>query len=136
MKKDEFIGKGWFFPVGFRDDAAILDIAQCNQDILQSLKILFTTLPGERIAHPLFGCDLQQFMFSSINNSLLANIKQTVITAVTLFETRIQVLEVVTQACADEANTLEINIYYQLNHTNSRYNMVIPFNLIDGLQFS
>ncbi|KAF7785722.1 hypothetical protein PRUB_a0088 [Pseudoalteromonas rubra] len=136
MNRDEFIGKGWKFPVGFSEYGAMLDIAVCNQDIQQSLLLLLTTIPGERIAHPLFGCDLNQYMFRSISNSLLSDIKQTILTAITLFEVRIQVLQIMVNRSVSQSVTLEIAINYQLNHTNSRYNLVIPFNLIDGFQIS
>lgn len=133
MLSDEFIGKGWSFPPIFRDESAELVIARRNKEIIESLKILFTTLPGERIAHPLFGCNLQQYMFHSIGNSLLADLRQTITNAVTLFETRIQLTDVVIKVSAYNPNTLDINIMYQLNHTNSRFNMVIPFNLLEGV---
>ena len=127
MKYNPYLRTGWsFLPKIVNEGGRISDL-EYNQDIYESLQILFTTLPGERIAHPLYGCDLIQFMFRPIDNSLIANMSNTILTAITLYESRIEVVELVINANKILPHRLDINIAYILSKTSSRFNITIPF---------
>jgi len=127
MEKDTFLKTGWsFLPRVVNDGQKISDL-QYSDDIWESLKILFTTLPGERIAHPLYGCDLMQFTFRPINNSLISDMHDTILTAITLYETRITIINIEIIANANILHRLDINIEYILSSTSSRFNITIPF---------
>ena len=133
MKFDTFYQTGWtFFPQIVKNGSDINDLTY-SRDIVESLRILFTTLPGERIAHPLYGCDLIQYMFKPINNSLISSIRNTVQTAIELYETRIIILEIDIKVNEDVDHRLDIEIIYLLSTTSSRYNMTIPFYIMEGL---
>lgn len=133
MKTDTYFQTGWpFFPQIVSNASRIEDLTFSN-DIRQSLKILFTTLPGERIAHPLYGCDLLQFMFKPINNSLLSEMENTIRTAIELYETRINLVLIDIQQHKDVDNRIDIEVFYELSTTNSRFNMTIPFYIMEGV---
>ena len=54
---------GWGFPPEFRNNGSDTRMVSYEDEIREALEIMFTTLPGERIAYPSFGCDLNQFLF-------------------------------------------------------------------------
>jgi uncharacterized protein len=132
MKIDTFLQTGWpFFPEIVSNASRISDLSY-SVDIRQSLQILFTTLPGERLAHPLYGCDLMQFMFKPINNSLLSDMENTVRTAIELYETRINLIFIDIRRSLTSDNRIDIEIFYEISATSSRFNMTIPFYIMEG----
>jgi len=135
MKKNVFLQTGWsFFPEITNDGARIQDLTY-DADVYQSLKILFTTLPGQRIGQQLYGCDLMQYVFKPINNSLISNMENTIRTAITLYETRIKLLKLEVYVNTDVPHRVDINLVYMLNRTNSRYNITIPFYTMEGINY-
>lgn len=135
MRFDSFLQTGWSFFPQIVDDASRINDLTLREDIRQSLHILFTTLPGERIAHPLYGCDLLQFVFKPINNSLITDMKTTIETAIELYETRINLLLVDVRVNDEVNHRIDIEIFYELSLTNSRFNMTIPFYIMEnGIQ--
>lgn len=131
MKFDSFFQTGWAFFPQIVDDATRINDLSLRDDIRESLQVLFTTLPGERIAHPLYGCDLLQFVFKPINNSLITDLRNTIETAIQLYETRIILIEVNIVVNEEINHRIDIDIVYELNKTNSRFNMTIPFYIMD-----
>ncbi len=135
MKKDVFLQTGWnFFPQIISDGSRIQDLTY-NNDIIQSLRILFTTLPGQRIGQQLYGCDLMQYVFKPINNSLISNMENTIRTAVTLYEPRIKLIQLKVYTNTEVPHRLDIDLVYILSKTNSRYNITIPFYIMEGANF-
>lgn len=131
--KDAFLHTGWpFFPQIVSNASRIGDLDYSN-DIRQSLHILFTTLPGERLAHPLYGCDLLQFMFKPINNSLISDMENTIRTAIELYETRISLIMIDIRRNQNTDNRLDIELFYEMSATSSRFNMTIPFYIMEGV---
>jgi phage baseplate assembly protein W len=132
MSKDAFLQTGWPFVPVVKGNGDSIENLSYNQDISESLQILFTTLPGERIAHPLYGCDLMRFMFRPINNSLLTDMEHTIRTAIILYESRIEIVELFVTAHGRIAHRLDIYVSYILTKTNSRFNMTIPFYTMEA----
>lgn len=129
---DGFLGKGWAFPPQFKaSDKGVMMVAD-EPDINESLTILLSTNPGERVMHPKFGCGLKAMVFREINLATVAQIKQLIKKAVLFFEPRI-VLETIN---IDEDDALEgrllIELRYTVITTNSRSNLVYPFYLLEG----
>ena|SRR3989338_232010 len=132
MEQVTFLKTGWPFLPVIGDNGARMQDLTYLMDIQESLVILFSTLPGERVGHPLYGCDLLQFMFKPINNSLLSQMDNTIATAITLYETRITIIDLVIQVNGDDYNQIDIELIYQVSTTSSRYNMTIPFYIMEG----
>ena len=132
MKQNTFFQTGWPFLPEIVDDGSRLSDLSYHKDIVESLTILFTTLPGERIGHPLYGCDLMQFMFKPINNSLITNMTNTITTAITLYESRIKIINLVIKVNDETWHRIDIDLFYEISRTSSRYNMTIPFYIMEG----
>ena len=63
-KDNSFLGTGWAFPPTFNRQTRQAEMISAEADILQSLHIILSTQPGERLMHSDFGCELSQFSFS------------------------------------------------------------------------
>jgi phage baseplate assembly protein W len=132
MELNTYYQTGWPFLPRILKDGSEVEKISYYEDIVQSLRILFTTLPGERIGHPLYGCDLLQFMFKPINNSLITDMDNAITTAITLYESRIRIVELVIKVNDQVWHQIDINLIYTISSTSSRYNMTIPFYIMEG----
>ncbi|TLU96955.1 GPW/gp25 family protein [Dyadobacter sediminis] len=122
-----FLGNGWAFPPGFSlyDGEAIM--AAGEEDIRQSLRILLSTRPGERVMQPQFGCNLQSFVFEKINTTTITYLRDTIETAILYHEPRIVLEEINVSDRSAPDGALVFDIVYIISATNSRSNMVFPF---------
>jgi phage baseplate assembly protein W len=132
-----FLGTGWAFPPTFHAAAKGAVMVSAEEDIKQSLRILLSTIPRERVMQPTFGCDLRRFVFEIINQSTLTDIKDVITRATLLFEPRI-ILDLITieEGSARQPGhpfvpdgVLNVGLYYTVVATNTRSNMVYPLYL-------
>ena len=131
---NSFLGTGWSFPPSFDSQTGKVSLVNHEQDIQQSLLILLSTSPGERVMHPSFGCNIKKMVFENINEGVIAKIKDAVEKAILYFEPRITLNKVWVDTETDpaEANSvyngvLEIHLDYTIRKTNTRSNWVYPF---------
>jgi len=89
-----FIGTGWGFPPGFDDRLLGALMVDHAQDIEESLRILLSTRPGERIMHPGYGCDLTRMAFEKIETGTLTELRDLIERTVRACEPRIVLHEV------------------------------------------
>ena len=129
-----FLGKGWSFPPSFSGKGMDLAMVANEEDIQQSMQIILSTSTGERDMLADFGCNLNQFLYEKIDQSLANNLSDAVKTALLDFETRIDVINVVVDESQEIAGLVLITITYQVRATNSRYNMVYPYYINEGSQ--
>jgi uncharacterized protein len=134
MKRENgnFLGRGWAFPPSFDLASGQVEMVEGNEDIQQSLRILFSTLPGERIMVPDYGCDLRAFVFESIDETTLTHMKTIISDAILFFEPRIILDDVVFDTSAIDDGVLNISIDYTVETTNSRSNFVFPYYLTEA----
>lgn len=127
-----FLGTGWAFPPAFdvRSKAALM-VSQ-EEDIAESLRILLSTVPGERVMQPTYGCGLQRMVFETVNESTLTEIRSIVEKAVLFFEVRITLERVDIDTSRLFEGVLEIRLDYTVRTTNTRHNMVYPLYLLEA----
>ena len=75
MVDKTFLGTGWGFPPSFEGVACAARMVSAEQDVRESLHILLSTNPGERVMQPAYGCGLKRRVFDSIDESLLTEIR-------------------------------------------------------------
>ncbi|MEH1945271.1 MAG: GPW/gp25 family protein [Nostoc sp.] len=120
-----FLGTGWSFPPTFHQDGTVEMVAD-EEDIVQSLEIILSTRPAERIMQPDFGCELSQFLFEEISQGTITGIRGTISDALLYHEPRIDVEEINIDE-SEEEGLLLISVTYTVRVTNSRFNLVYPF---------
>ena len=127
-----FLGTGWGFPATFNKSKGAVQMVSGVADIQQSLSILLGTTLGERLMHPDFGCKLDRYLYTPINNTIKSIIKDIVETAIIRHEARIDLL-VISLNTEEELNgVLLIELDYKIRSTNARSNYVYPFYLEEG----
>ncbi len=128
-RHDGFLGTGWAFPPAF--DGRQLQALMVDQvdDIEESLRILMSTRPGERVMHPTYGCDLQRMVFEHIGTGTLTEIRSLIERAVLFFEPRITLrsVDIDTDELID--GVLRLQLSYLVRSSNSRHNWVYPLYL-------
>ena len=127
----EFLGKGWRFPVNVDADGQIA-MSEHEQDIREAIRIILTTSKGERVMRPDFGCGIHDFVFASINTATLTLIESSVREALTLWEPRIELMNVGASTERIGEGVLLISIDYKVRTTNNQFNLVYPFYLREG----
>lgn len=127
-----FLGSGWSFPPRFLDSTEGLELSHNDQDIAESIYILLSTTPGERVMNPDYGCNLHSMVFSSVNASMKTRMKDLISTAILYYEPRINLVAINIDAKDYLEGKIEVSIIYDIKGTNSRKNMVYPFYLTEG----
>ena len=131
-----FLGTGWSFPPVFNKSDHSVSIVSDITDIEESIRIILSTTPGERIMQPEFGCDLKRLVFEKIDSTLIASLDHLIYHALLNFEPRITFLSTEVLEQNDGNGLLHINIHYKVIITNSRHNIVFPYYLIEGTNVS
>jgi len=131
VKAGSFLGTGWAFPPRFGRDGRTA-LVEGEQDIRESLAILLATRPGERIMHPLYGCDLHALVFEHVTTTVVTEIRHAVLRAIDRCEPRIDVERVDVLPGPDEHGVLPIEIAYRVRATNAVDNFVYPFYVEAG----
>ncbi len=121
-----FLGTGWNFPPTFRREWYGVEMLTGEEDIRSSINIILSTITGERVMLPTFGCNLQPYVFEVMNVPNVAMIEKIVKEALIYHEPRIIVGDLTSTPFPDRG-VLEINIEYTIITTNTRYNYVYPF---------
>ena len=116
---NSFLGTGWSFPPSFSPELGTVEMVSNEEDIHQSLQILLSTSVGERVMQPDYGCDLNDYLFESLNA-----------TVILYYEPRI-VVEKIDVTAADSFDIIEgrftISVDYSIPETNSRFNYVFDY---------
>jgi len=127
-----FLGTGWGFPPEFAGRNRGVRMVSEEDDIRESLKILLSTNPGERVMLPDYGCGLRSRIFAPISEGMIAEIKDLVERAILFFEPRI-ILTATDVIIRDVmGGIVELDLSYTIRTTNTRSNMVYPFYLLEA----
>jgi len=127
-----FLGRGWSFPPTFNSGIPGVEMLEQEADIVSSLEVLLTTVPGERVMSPGFGCNLQELVFESLDTTLKTLMADLVRTAILYYEPRIDVEDVTLDDSRELEGVVLIEITYRVRTTNSRFNFVFPFYKQEG----
>ena len=132
MQRDSFLGTGWGFPVTFEKSEngnCKVRMVQKIEDIYESLMILFTTRPGERVMRPDFGASLEDVIFEPANESLLAYLRELIEQAILFYEPRVELERVRISSTQGVGGLIFIELDFKIRATNNRFNYVYDYYL-------
>ena len=129
---ESFLGIGWSFPPAFDSPQSTVVMVTEEEDVMQSLRILLGTRPGERVMQPGFGCNLDIMLFEPITTTLIAFVKELIQTAILYYEPRIELDSININTVEVHDGLILIELNYTIRSTNSRFNLVYPFYLNEG----
>jgi len=128
MQQISFLGKGVSYPFKINDYGEI-DSSEYEKNIEESIKIIISTKMGERLMRPEFGCRVHELLFAQ-NTTTTHNLAIYYVSeALKKWENRILIKDV--KAYSIGESSINIDIEYQIRDTNSFYNLVYPFYLIE-----
>ena len=73
----DFLGRGWAFPPAVASDGDVA-MATAEEDIRQSVRLIMSTEPGERVMRPDFGCGLRGLVFEPLTTTTAALVRHRV----------------------------------------------------------
>lgn len=121
-----FLGTGVGFPFRLNKNGEVFS-SSFEDSIEESIKIVLSTKPGERVMRPEFGCRIHELMFAP-NTTDTHNLAIYFVTeSLKRWENRILIKSVTVHKTSNTA--IDINVNYQIRDTNSFYNLVYPFYL-------
>jgi phage baseplate assembly protein W len=125
-----FLGCGWAFPVAA--DSGDVAMAAHDEDIRQSVRIILATNYGERAMRPDFGAGLGDFVFAPVTSTTRGMVRHRVEQALVLWEPRIDQIAVSVRQGRAADRELLIDVDYRVRATNTFYNLVYPFYLLEA----
>jgi uncharacterized protein len=126
---EEFLGAGWAFPL--RTDATgSIALVNGEREVVESIRLILATAPGERPMRPEFGCAIHDLVFAPADAATAGQIAYEVRIALERWEPRITVSDVVVSFDEADRGVLLIEIRYALRGSNDPRNLVFPFYVI------
>lgn len=126
-----FLGRGWSFPPTFTSPDTVLMLEQ-EADIASSLEILLSTMPGERLMSPDFGCNVEELVFENLDTTVKTLMEDKIESAILYYESRIDLEKVKLDSSREFEGVILIEVIYRVRTTNSRFNFVYPFYKQEG----
>jgi uncharacterized protein len=126
-----FLGRGWSFPPRFDGKLGQLEMVEMEEDVRESLFVLFSTRRGERPTNPEFGCRVHDLIWRPINPTTIFLIKEAIEDAVRDYEGRIDIEEIHVDTESSEG-TIFVHLDYTVTKVNVRTNIVFPYYKIEG----
>lgn len=124
------LGIGWSFPV--KPIGGRLQFARYEDDIEQAIQIILLTARLERPMLPEFGAGIRNYVFEPNSPPTHRSIEETVRQALIDWEPRINLEQVAVTPDDVGPNRLLIHVDYVVRATNTFYNRVFPFYLLEG----
>jgi hypothetical protein len=132
MGDKAFLGTGWAFPPAFDAARGSAAMASLEEDVRQSLRILFSTAPGERVMQSGYGCLLRRAVFELVDQNAITQMRDAITQAVMFHEVRVTLNRVDIDTGDMDDGVLRIGLDYTVRSTNSRHNAVFPYYLLQG----
>lgn len=125
------LGKGWSFPPAV-DVKGNVGMSSYEKSIEESIRVILSTAPGERLMRPDFGCAINEILFSPNSPRTVALAKKYIEDAIVRWEPRVILKEVSGEF--DPADPVRVNMHieYEIRSVNTFFNMVYPFYLERG----
>lgn len=99
--------------------------------VRQSILLLLTTRPGERVMRPDYGCDLQSLVFSPNDPTTHGLAIHYVRQALQRWEPRIDILQLDAASNEGDPGRMDIFLEYRVRRTARRENLIIPVRLTE-----
>lgn len=126
----KFLGSGLNFPLR-TDVRGQIALVSGNEDIEQSIRIILSTRPGERVMRPTFGCAVQDLLFEPKSAATASLLQESVYAALAMWEPRITVKSVDVTDDDDQPGALLAEIQYEIKAIHDTRSIVHPFYLAD-----
>ncbi|MEU7531742.1 GPW/gp25 family protein [Saccharothrix sp. NPDC042600] len=125
----DFVGRGLAFPV-HTDATGSVALVGGEREVVESIRLILATAPGERPMRPEFGCAIHDLVFAPADAATAGRIAYEVRISLERWEPRITLADVSVGFDEVDQGTLLIDIRYSLRGANDPRNLVFPFYVI------
>jgi phage baseplate assembly protein W len=94
-----------------------LAMVETDDSVRQAILLLLTTIPGERVMRPDYGCELHRLTFAPNDDTTAGLAIHYVRRALDLFEPRIDVVRLDASANPDDPGRLDVTLEYRVKRT-------------------
>ncbi|MER0204868.1 MAG: hypothetical protein DU480_13685 [Nitrosomonas sp.] len=106
-----------------------LAIASDRDAIRQSILLLISTVPGERVMRPKYGCNLQQLAFMPNDATTHGLAIHFIRVALEQWEPRISIVNLDANTSADSQDSMNISIHYKIKTLPHIEQLIIAYHL-------
>jgi phage baseplate assembly protein W len=106
-----------------------LGLVEMGDSVRQAIFLLLTTVPGERLMRPDYGCDLHLLVFSPNDETTAGLAIHYVRRALEQFEPRAEVVRVDAAANPDDPGRLDVTVDYRVRATQQDDQLTISLSL-------
>lgn len=103
-----------------------------HEAIRQSLKLLLSTAPGERVAWPDYGCNLHLLAFSPNDETTQGLAIHYVREAVSIWEPRVDIIDIDAIADSDSPERLVVQLLYRVRETIEDGRLALSIDLMNS----
>jgi phage baseplate assembly protein W len=109
-----------------------IEMVADRESVRQAILLLLSTVRGERVMRPTYGCDLHKLAFMPNDTTTHGMAIHYVRQALERWERRIDILRIDAHASDERAELLEIVLDYRVRRTLITDQLTIHFNLAQG----
>jgi uncharacterized protein len=121
-----YLGNGLHFPLRTNARGELMLVTGA-EDIEQSIGIILSTRPGERVMRPTFGCRAHELIFAPRSAETISLLQEYVQQALRMWEPRIEVQQVDVTSDNVHEGALLCEIQYYIKATHDTRSIVYPF---------
>ena len=100
------------------------------ESIRQSILLLISTIPGERVMRPKYGCNLQQLAFMLNDATTHGLAIHYVRVALQQWEPRIEIINIDADASKKDSSIMNITLDYRIRHLQQTDQLSIAYHLM------
>jgi phage baseplate assembly protein W len=109
--------------------AGALDTVSDDDALRQSLLLLLSTHPGERVMRPTYGCPLERFVFAPNDETTAGLVIHEVRSSIERCEPRVEVVGIDVRPNPDDISRLEIEVSYRARASAVSGSVSVPLTL-------
>src|SRR5580700_2065509 len=109
----QFIGSGWSYPMR-TDVTGSIALSSGDRDVVEAIRLILGTSPGERPMRPEFGCKIHDRVFDSADASTAGDIAADVKDCLRRWEPRIIVRDVDVTVDSYDRAKLYVDVSYEI----------------------
>jgi phage baseplate assembly protein W len=106
------------------------DFVQLKEDrelIKENIRRVLTTVPGEQVGNLNFGSRIREYLFN-FSNVLLEDLEQVIVSAISMWEPRVNILNVSVLIDDKKEEKINIDLVLQLKDSLDEFNLNLPIN--------
>jgi uncharacterized protein len=129
----DFDNKADSYGIGISNIGGI-DMVDEHAAVRQSILLLLSTAPGERVMRPNYGCELSQLVFAPNDETTHGLAIHYVRQALQRWEPRIDILRLDASANQEDPGRTDILLEYRVRKTTGRDNLEISISLTEEVR--